>query len=473
MPTPLAVLCRPRSAMLVVATVVALYPGLSLDLDRFLRHPDPRLPSAPASYTQTPRVALSPQLVATRRKMYTDYEMVRKRYSDFVAFRDIFLGPFVKWTGFLTGGHARRTFWLLLVAGCYPEFRAVLLDVVSYLRVHPRIAPPVAVRVSRGPVSAPDGSVSRFRFRLCLRLYLRIHWCLHFALPSPSGNASRQYFNVSVTIIRYADIDRAFRKDGVTQQLSYDPADNESNKGSPVWRRPPWAGASNSQGEEERLSLFPRLRCSFACTAGVRSEDRNKPLGFASSFGSRGAAVEDTRYVDLDIVSPTSLWGEMRLGVGCGGSEIELLVELLSTSWLVQSERAGDNATLSECAQRIGWTRSMGSSPLHATRTSCIQVESVLSRLIIRLNVKNYEDRSNIDAARTQSVQNSSTRLQFFSIASPHKPVLREKLSKTRTYPKLMANLGGNRVVSECGTPAVARADLLHDRQVLPLASVS
>jgi hypothetical protein len=78
--------------------------------------------------------------------------------------------------------------------------------------------------------------------------------------------------------------------------------------------------------------------------------------------------------VDLDIVSPTSLRGEMRQGVGCGGSEIELL----STSWLVQSERAGDNATLSECAQRIGWTRSMESSPLHATRTSCIQVESVL-----------------------------------------------------------------------------------------------
>ncbi|KAJ7824571.1 hypothetical protein B0H13DRAFT_1919062 [Mycena leptocephala] len=87
---PLAVLCRLRYAMLVVATVLALYPDLPLHLDRFIRHPDPRLPSAPASYTHTPRMALSPQLVATRRrKMYTDYEMVCKRYSDFVAFRDI------------------------------------------------------------------------------------------------------------------------------------------------------------------------------------------------------------------------------------------------------------------------------------------------------------------------------------------------------------------------------------------------
>jgi hypothetical protein len=86
--------------------------------------------------------------------------------------------------------------------------------------------------------------------------------------------------------------------------------------------------------------------------------------------------------VDL-IVSPTSLWGEMHPGgVGCGGSEIELLAELLSTSWLVQSKRAGDDVTPSECAQRVGWTRRMEANPLramgYATCISCIQVESVL-----------------------------------------------------------------------------------------------
>lgn len=99
--------------------------------------------------------------------------------------------------------------------------------------------------------------------------------------------------------------------------------------------------------------------------AGVSSEDRNKPLVFASSFGSRGskdndqknggdrvslkdgetrrgefsAAVEDTRYVDLDIVSLTSLWGEMRQGWDAEGAR-------LSSSW--------------SCYQRAGSYRASG-----------------------------------------------------------------------------------------------------------------
>ncbi|KAF7351999.1 hypothetical protein MVEN_01162100 [Mycena venus] len=62
-PTPLTVLYRLRSAILVVAAVVTLSP---LHLDRLLHHLDHCLHFVPARYTQTLCLALSPQLVAIR-----------------------------------------------------------------------------------------------------------------------------------------------------------------------------------------------------------------------------------------------------------------------------------------------------------------------------------------------------------------------------------------------------------------------